>query len=408
MLYLLQSFDTVCKKHDIDYWLDYGTLLGAIRHQGFIPWDTDTDVGMLRSDYALFLEKGVPELPQDIFFQTPETEPAMAPWSWLVEARLRDRYSRYVPDKKTPAEPMQFGGLQLDLFIYDWDGKYENALSNSFERNLSESRIHLRLDEVEYLDTARFEGVEFPVPSGYDAYLTRCYGDYRTFPRKRKGKFRKWLPGRCNKMIDYVNKENMESVRGIENPGMMGEMGKIIGFYRLYRQTAEEEWEEKAEVLLDEVMENCSLELPVTYGDGLCGVGVGIEYLLQEGFVEGDADEILWQIDCRVFNTINSRAIGTLGIGKGICGLAYYLYYRLSRRKGEEDIKVLRMKEHLIYLIDWIADSLPGVRESSLFEEVFFILCLLHRLNVFNAKVEKLMEYCEKGMIISGKEAVWI
>lgn len=40
----------------------------------------------------------------------------------------------------------------------------------------------------------------------------------------------------------------MESVRGIENPGMMGEMGKIIGFYRLYRQTAEEEWEEKAEV----------------------------------------------------------------------------------------------------------------------------------------------------------------
>lgn len=68
MLYLLQSFDTVCKKHDIDYWLDYGTLLGAIRHQGFIPWDTDTDVGMLRSDYALFLEKGVPELPQDIFF----------------------------------------------------------------------------------------------------------------------------------------------------------------------------------------------------------------------------------------------------------------------------------------------------------------------------------------------------
>lgn len=131
-------------------------------------------------------------------------------------------------------------------------------------------------------------------------------------------------------------------------------------------------------MLLDEVMENCSLELPVTYGDGLCGIGVGIEYLLQEGFVEGDADEILWQIDCRVFNTINSRAIGTLGIGKGICGLAYYLYYRLSRRKGEEDIKVLRMKEHLIYLIDWIADSLPGVRESSLFEEVFlFFACCI-------------------------------
>lgn len=67
MLYLLQSFDTVCKKHDIDYWLDYGTLLGAIRHQGFIPWDTDTDVGMLRSDYALFLEKGVPGIASGYF-----------------------------------------------------------------------------------------------------------------------------------------------------------------------------------------------------------------------------------------------------------------------------------------------------------------------------------------------------
>lgn len=51
---------------------------------------------------------------------------------------------------------------------------------------------------------------------------------------KRKGKFWKWLFGWCNKMIDYVNKENMESVRGIENLGMMGEMGKIIGFYCFY------------------------------------------------------------------------------------------------------------------------------------------------------------------------------
>lgn len=42
----------------------------------------------------------------------------------------------------------------------------------------------------------------------------------------------------------------------------------------------EEEWEEKVEVLLDEVMENCFLEFLVIYGDGLCGVGVGIEYLL--------------------------------------------------------------------------------------------------------------------------------
>lgn len=66
------------------------------------------------------------------------------------------------------------------------------------------------------------------------------------------------------------------------------------------------------------------------------------------------------------------------------------------------------MKEYLIYLIDWIVDLLFGVRESLFFEEVFFIFCLLYWLDVFNVKVEKLMEYCEKGMIIFGREVVWI
>lgn len=66
---LLKIFDYICKKHDIDYWLDYGTLLGAIRQKGFIPWDNDIDIGILRADYELFLEKGVKELPRDIFFR---------------------------------------------------------------------------------------------------------------------------------------------------------------------------------------------------------------------------------------------------------------------------------------------------------------------------------------------------
>ena len=53
---LLQIFDKLCKRYGFKYWLDYGTLLGAVRHKGFIPWDDDMDVCMLRNDYVKLAE----------------------------------------------------------------------------------------------------------------------------------------------------------------------------------------------------------------------------------------------------------------------------------------------------------------------------------------------------------------
>ena len=53
---LIKFIDNFCLKYGLDYWLDYGSLLSAVRHEGFIPWDDDMDLGMMRKDFNKFME----------------------------------------------------------------------------------------------------------------------------------------------------------------------------------------------------------------------------------------------------------------------------------------------------------------------------------------------------------------
>ena len=64
---ILLKFVSICEKYNLNYFVVFGTLLGTIRHKGFIPWDDDIDVGMLRKDYEKFLEVAQQECGEDFF-----------------------------------------------------------------------------------------------------------------------------------------------------------------------------------------------------------------------------------------------------------------------------------------------------------------------------------------------------
>ena len=68
-LEILIEVDKICRKHNIEYFLDWGTLLGAVRHGGFIPWDDDIDISVRRKDYSRLCKVLKEELPENLAFQ---------------------------------------------------------------------------------------------------------------------------------------------------------------------------------------------------------------------------------------------------------------------------------------------------------------------------------------------------
>ena len=114
MLEMVKELDRICKKHNIPYFLYGGTLLGAIRHNGFIPWDDDLDVGLLRKDYVKLMKVLPQELPKHIALQTNETDKNY----FYFFAKLRDKrslldegnaYERYFKER----------GVFVDIFPFD-------------------------------------------------------------------------------------------------------------------------------------------------------------------------------------------------------------------------------------------------------------------------------------------------
>ena len=231
---ILREVDALCRRHDIPYWLDGGTLLGAVRHGGFIPWDDDIDIAMRQEDVSRLMAAAC-ELPEWLFLQTRETDPAVV----APVIKVRDCRSLLVEPGDDFSRPYA-KGLYLDVFpmvsypavsrtfvrrvargycranavlhsahYYSlrsfaeyfyfvtkraacrclWEaarcffpmGKF---LSNTLENN-GYGIMH-RSDSVFPLSQVGFEGETFSAPSDPDAYLRDLYGDYSVLPPEEK------------------------------------------------------------------------------------------------------------------------------------------------------------------------------------------------------------------------------
>ena len=119
-LNILKFIDYVCKKYDIKYFVNYGTLLGSVRHKGFIPWDDDLDIIMTHSNYNRFLKVCKEQLNSNKYY----VQEGLVDWPLdYSKIKLRDTILKE-PEGYIPATGEQ--GIFVDVF------KLDNVSSNRF------------------------------------------------------------------------------------------------------------------------------------------------------------------------------------------------------------------------------------------------------------------------------------
>lgn len=236
-LTILKEIDRICKKHNIDYWLDGGTLLGAVRHRGFIPWDDDIDIAMKASDIKQFETIAQKELPTWLFLQNRQTDP------YCKEdiTKIRDLNSLYLEYSDSFNEPYE-KGIYVDIFpmvpypsvspglvkkicrgysvahsitnkpkrisfhtlfefLYFYLKKVFLGIvwkilcainsNDTFFSNIIKQNgygIMHRTKDIFPVSTITFEDTTFSAPCNPNGYLTDLYGDYMQLPPKEKRK----------------------------------------------------------------------------------------------------------------------------------------------------------------------------------------------------------------------------
>lgn len=225
MLELLVEVDRICRKHNIRYWLSSGTLIGAARHKGFIPWDDDLDIEMLLPDYKRLMKVLPQELPDTMALQSVETDPNY----FFFYAKVRDRRS-HLEESNRYDRVWKERGIYIDIFPFYKQPLWTHILSEKtqghvykimnrmgegdkemwkvraitrFNRFIVHPVLKLfcklsraretyglgipyhdprHLEDIFPLTEMEFEGHMFPVPKDTHKVLTLKYGDYMQLP----------------------------------------------------------------------------------------------------------------------------------------------------------------------------------------------------------------------------------
>lgn len=163
-----------------------------------------------------------------------------------------------------------------------------------------------------------------------------------------------------NKILDMapymksITEILMLNISFMDNIGLLnGKMGVSIFFFHLSRLTKNTIFEEYANGLLEEIQEEISHATPIGFSDGLAGIGFGIEYLIQNGFIIADPDEVLEELDHSMFMQLVFNTPKSIGLLNGLTGLGLYLLKRIKNTiSNDENISTLKNKQTLIHLID--------------------------------------------------------
>lgn len=132
---ILEKVDSICKKKGIQYYLIGGTLLGAVRHRGFIPWDDDIDIGMPRNDYERFIDACLEgDLGKDYYLHHISTDD----YYWLSYAKIRKNNTLF--EEEEIKELNCHKGIFIDVFPLDFvnaDNKIVFKIKTELVKNLS-------------------------------------------------------------------------------------------------------------------------------------------------------------------------------------------------------------------------------------------------------------------------------
>lgn len=127
---ILDEIDRICKKYNIQYYLMWGTLLGAVRHKGFIPWDDDIDIAMDRKEYKKFLKIAPKELKEEYFLQTSFTDK----WHPMFFAKVRLNNTAFYAQSDRNIK--KHHGIFVDIFPMDCRSS-KKSLKNKIGEKIS-------------------------------------------------------------------------------------------------------------------------------------------------------------------------------------------------------------------------------------------------------------------------------